>query len=434
MGLAHGRPGRWLLVTLCMTAALPTGRRQLQADDRVSAASVSDGAFRIAMQPAEENPPLDPPPSLEPQPSDPTPPPPPAPRPAYRPAPETLALALPRYRRSRFRLASVPNMYGDTLPPGGQISASKGLAFVALADLPLAGGSRRLKVAENNKALPMDRVIFNYNHFHNSRSVFYDAFGPPVETDDTLSIDRYVVGLEKTFLNENVSLDVRLPLVDDFSFSAPSPAFSIAGGEVGNLHATLKGLLYADDRWAFSAGLGVDVPTGSDVRGAAEIEAIAVDNDAVHVSPFAAFLGAPDDTWFTHGFLEVDCPLNGHGITVRDVTGTLNEQTLLNVDLAVGAWLVRCPQAPLLTGIAAVAELHYTTTLNDADLVTMMPTAIDYAFSNFANRMDLVNVTLGIHTELARHTTLRIGGVLPLNDGDNRLFDTELLFQLNRYF
>ena len=67
-------------------------------------------------------------------------------------------------------------------------------------------------------------------------------------------------------------------------------------------------------------------------------------------------------------------------------------------------------------------------------LVTAITPQVDYALSNFANRMDVVNATVGIHTEIARHTTLRVGGVFPLTDGTDRLFDAEVQIQLNRYF
>lgn len=355
--------------------------------------------------------------------------------------PTDLAMsAVPRYRRSRFHLASVPNMYGDTLPPGGQIFAGKGVLFNTLADLPLAGGARRIKVAENNKAIPMDRFFVSYNHFENALDAFYTETAPPTSTTTRVSapIDRLVFGMEKTFADERWSLDVRLPIMGGFSFSETSPAYSISGGEIGNLHATAKVLLHESDRWATAAGFGVDIPTGSDVHGAAVIHVIEVNNDAVHLMPFVGFVGAPSDNWFCNGFLEVDVPLNGNAVLVGDpffpVTGVLNEQTVLNLDLAAGRWLYRDPSAPLLTGLAAIVEMHYTTTLNDADLVTAITPQVDYALSNFANRMDVVNATVGIHTEIARHTTLRVGGVFPLTDGTDRLFDTEVQIQLNRYF
>jgi hypothetical protein len=228
-----------------------------------------------------------------------------------------------------------------------------------------------------------------------------------------------------------------MPFVNEFSFSAPSPAYSISGGAIGNLHATAKVLLYETDYWATAAGLGVDLPTGSDVHGAAVTHVIEVNNDAVHLMPFVGVVGAPDDTWFWHGFLEVDVPLNGNGVLVGGVfpiTGTLNEQTVLNLDLAGGCWLYRDVAAPVLTGVAAIVEVHYTTTLNDTDLMTATTPQVDYALSNFPNRMDIANATVGVHTEIARHTTLRVAGVFPLTDATDRLFDAEVLIQLNRYF
>jgi hypothetical protein len=325
-------------------------------------------------------------------------------------------------------------MYGDTLPPGGQLSATKGLGIVTLADLPLAGGARRIKVAEDNKALPMDRFIFAYSHFENARHLFYDFQGPPAEANFREPIERFVLGVEKTFLDEMWSLDVRMPFVNRFRFSAPSPAYAISGGEIGNLHATVKRLLYVNDVCAIAGGMGVDIPTGSDVRGAVEIYPYEVSNDAVHLAPFLGFVRAVNETWFFHGFLEVDFPVNGNEVSVSGVNGTLNEQTVLNLDLSAGCWLYRDLSAPLLTGLASVVEFHYTTVLNDTDVIAISPPGIDFVFSNFANRMDIANVTVGIHTEISRHTTLRFGGVFPISDKTDRLFDAEVAVQLNRYF
>jgi hypothetical protein len=43
-------------------------------------------------------------------------------------------------------------------------------------------------------------------------------------------------------------------------------------------------------------------------------------------------------------------------------------------------------------------------------------------------------VTAAVHAELAGNTTLRGAGVFPLTDQSNRLFDAEVMAQLNRYF
>ena len=110
---------------------------------------------------------------------------PPAPQPEPEPTFDTSGMF--DSDDAMMRLASVPNMFGDSfgmcgrvLPwetswcdlfgpyshspysPGEISSAQIG------ADVCPGGGARRVKIAENNKALPMDRVYFSYNHFQNA--------------------------------------------------------------------------------------------------------------------------------------------------------------------------------------------------------------------------------------------------------------------------
>jgi hypothetical protein len=48
----------------------------------------------------------------------------------------------------------------------------------------------------------------------------------------------------------------------------------------------------------------------------------------------------------------------------------IDEQSLFQFDLGVGYWLYRNPEGHRLTGLAPTIELHYTTTLDNADLIT----------------------------------------------------------------
>jgi len=408
-------------VTVALWAAitLTAGRTATSAVNAENEGHDPGDGLVLAAEPAEDVPPVVPVEPAEP--------------PRVEPTPTRPQTVFPRYRRSRFRLASVPNMFGDTLPPGGQVQITAGTLFSAVADVPLAGGARRIRVAENNKALPMDRVYFTYNHFENARDlVFDDNLLPPLQTVRSSPIDRYVIGIEKTFFDEVWSVDVRMPFVNRFSHT--EALFNVSGGEIGNLHVNVKRLLHVTDWSAFVGGLGIDVPTGSDVKGTilGGTQAFEVNNDAVHLAPFVGFLHAPDDRWFYHGFLEVDVPLNGHAVSAGGASGRLNEQTLLNLDLSAGRWLCRRPDAFLLTGAAATVEFHYTTTLTDGDMATLLaPDRYDF---NLGNRMDVVNLTVGVHAELAAKTTLHVGGAFPLTDRMNRLFDAEVQVQLNRYF
>ena len=136
------------------------------------------------------------------------------------------------------RLARVPNMFGDVFFPGGQLSVVGG-GTPALMDIPLAGGSRRYKVSENNKAVPMDRYYFMYNHFHNALEADPNTAVPGLERQ--YSIERYIVGFERRFFDGNWSVEVRMPFCSEYGMSVPK--FDVAGGDIGNLSVSLKRLL-----------------------------------------------------------------------------------------------------------------------------------------------------------------------------------------------
>jgi hypothetical protein len=177
--------------------------------------------------------------------------------------------------------------------------------------------------------------------------------------------------------------------------------------EFGNLTGILKGVVYRDDAFLLSGGLGLGIPTADDthlritdyVGGATNVYAeaqrtcdITIHNDAWSLSPFLAAVYAPDTRFFTQGFLQFDLPLGGNGysygetltyannsqarinrlgLTPIGAQGTIDEQVLMQVDLGTGYWVLRDSENRWLTGLAPTIELHYTTTLDDADLITL---------------------------------------------------------------
>ena len=348
----------------------------------------------------------------------------------------------PSVARGRMRLAGLPNMYGDFIMPVGQIDASYTSVFSVRSDNPLAGGGRRSKVSENNKALPADRAYFTYNHFHNARTVdpdFTDIIDPGPSIDSP--VDQYTVGLEKTLWGDDWSIDFRIPFVNSFEVGDPS-GYSMAGGNVGNLTITMKRLWCQTACSALSVGIGVNVPTGDDVIGTTDLADFTVKNEAVHLLPFIAYLSAPNDRVFFHSFLQLDIAANGNQIVVTDPfdtgspsdLGDLTEQNLLHLDVGAGRWLYRNCCGRRLTGLASIVELHYTTALQDADLLSETNGSAELTFTNFVNRFDLLNLTVGLHAEIARCTAIRVGGVFPLRDEFDRFFDSEVQVQLNRRF
>jgi hypothetical protein len=344
-------------------------------------------------------------------------------------------------RQANIRLASVPNMFGDfgmsmgRVQSRGDASGQPGFDSQGFFDVPSAGGSRRVKIGENNVALPTDRVYFMYNHFHN---VFqFDEqpqFGPRVTSQQHL--DRYTFGFEKMFLDDLWSCEVRMPLNSSVDYQGT--AFGIDGGNVGNVAIILKNLLYVDESTSVAGGVAFDAPTGSDLNVQVNTLLVEVQNDAFHILPWIGFGTNVDDLFYVTGFAQLDFATVGNdvfAVSENQMIGVYNEQNLLYLDLSVGTWLYRDPTAQRLTSIAIQGELHHTTTIQDSDVVAGSPGQVDFALSNPFNRQDILNGTLALQFEIANTTTFRVAAVTPLsNEIDRRVFDAELQFQLNRRF
>jgi hypothetical protein len=273
--------------------------------------------------------------------------------------------------------------------------------------------------------------------------------------------------------------------------STPGNTFGHEDTEFGDMSVIFKALVYRNCWLSVSAGASLGIPTANDTRvsvtdfvGGAESIASAVrqrefhvSNDIWSLSPFVAFLAAPSDRFFAQGFMEFDFPLNDDkvGFSEQALTATgsqanlgfppgssqfgllvppysassgIRDQTLMQIDVGTGYWIYRnqgnqcgqcCESTPWITGIAPTLELHYTTTLNDARIVTVpqdifaVPGATG-EFGNQRNRVDILDLTVGTTVEIARQTTIATGFSFPLLQHDNRTFVWEFLFQINYYF
>ncbi len=366
-------------------------------------------------------------------PTPPASPPRPAPRPDPPPQFNPFANAQPN-QPFLARLSRAPDMFGDSfIPLTATISAfttdtTNGNSREAVLDLPLAGGSRRFK-NEHSRAMPTDRVFGTYHHFQNALEA--TSLTPGFRSTDA-NVDRFTLGVEKTFADGNASIEFRLPLSVPVSLSTQDAMYRT--NTVGDLVVTLKGLLYSNESQAVAFGLAVNTPTGNDLRvslpnsgdGGAELT---VSNNAVHLIPFLAYQAAPNDDFFFNSFLQVDTPTNDNSVQVRNLIPNtvdhrkLTDQTLLYLDTSFGYWMFRDPEAEFLTGLAGLIELHYTTALNSADVVTDRNQIVTFGANS--GRLDAVNMTFALHTEIARSTIIRAGYVAPLRDGNHRFFDHE---------
>ena len=335
------------------------------------------------------------------------------------------------------RLAGTPNMFGDFIEGGNGMIVSGPYGFSS-ANGPLAGGNRRLKIAEDNNSLPQDRVFVLYNHFQDAASIDdIPTYGPA--TQRAIALDRYTIGFEKTFCDGLWSFEMRMPFGGGYGYE--SADFASFAGQIGNLDVVLKRVVYKSENTVAAIGLCVDTPTGSDATGTGQGVQYDIHNQATFLSPYLGILRTPNDKLFYQVFLQLDLPTNGNRIDYVDTLttgsgtfGTLNDQTLMYADLSVGYWLLRNPCADWVTGLASVLELHYTTTLQDADIVTGNTSGRFFSFGNFSNRVDVLDLTFGLHAELRNDTLCRVAGVVPLRTGDDRLFNAEVQLQLERRF
>lgn len=310
--------------------------------------------------------------------------------------------------------SAAPQMMGDFFG-GGMVFGS----FVG-ATVALAGGDRRFKISENVSPAPQDRVYFNYNHFHNA---VVDA------NEVSQSVDRFTFGMERSFLNGLASIETRLPFAGTVNSTQVVGALDTEATELGNIAFGLKMNLLSGRDWLLSGGTTLTIPTGDEYElFNGGVRQLLVENDAVHMAPFLGVLARPDQRWFAQGFLQADFDLNGNDVftDANGFEGVFQDQNLFFVDASVGRWLRRVNDPRTrLSGLAAIAELHYTTTMNDTDNVA--------GVSNPFNRVSIMNATGALHFQFSR-AALRVGAAAPVIDDDIRLYDTEILVQYNRAY
>lgn len=291
--------------------------------------------------------------------------------------------------------------------------------------LPPAGGAvvRRVKIAENLSPQPRNRVFFTYNFFR-------DVIGGLGD------VNRYTFGVESTYWDGTGSLELRVPFAGTLAATQSLEAYGAHGTEFGNISLNWKHLLWESDRSLISAGVGLAVPSAADtIVKFGPTEILRIENEAYHVLPYVAAMSAPTERWFWQGFVQWDLDLNGNtakgdvsGLNVRRF-GVVNDAALMFVDFGAGYRIYQNPCA-CLRNITAIAELHYATTLQDADVVE----GNGFRIEGFTNRFDVIDLTLGGAFRFGERTVIRPGVVIPLKDGDDKHFDYEATVQMNVFF
>src|SRR5262245_3265260 len=295
--------------------------------------------------------------------------------------------------------------------------------------LPSSGGTvGRTRLTDDQNPLPRDRVIFNYDYFANA------TIAP-----GGYDVHRVAVGAEMTFLDQWASVEARFPFASTLDSSIDSGGLTSRATEIGNLFTALKFLLIRSDTVNVSTGVAVSWPTGEDTRliGPEGQELIVIENRSYIVEPFLAVLFTPDERLFAQAWVHGGFDATGSPVFTnfenrgRVEAGRLRDQRLLTTDFQIGYWIVRNPTSSGLRGLAPFIELHYTTTLNNADVLN---TVGGFVVGSENRRYDEINITTGFTAMLGSNLLLTGGLVVPVGGDGDRFFDYQLGFRANWFF
>lgn len=318
------------------------------------------------------------------------------------------------------------HMIGDFF--GGSYSMRLGsIGSTKYTNVAIAGADRRYKFAENNSPFPTDRLFFNYSHFHNA---LLTADGRAA------NLNRGTFGLEKTFFQGLTSVEVRAPLLSGLNSNQTfDPVADNVSNEFGNIALAFKLLLLERSCYSVSAGLGIVLPTADDTVVADSVgnPVFRMENEAVYLQPFIGLSYTPNERLFWQTFAQLDFDTGGNTAELIGVSsGNIRDQNLLFLDTSIGYWLFHNPcNGRILTGLAPIAELHYSTTIEDSEELILSGGDV---ITNPNNRLDVLNLTGGLRMEILGDSYLTLAGVAPLREDGDKLFDAEFGVQFMRKY
>lgn len=299
-------------------------------------------------------------------------------------------------------------------------------------------GLGRQKIAENMTPLPTDRFIFDYSYFHNV-PIGYRK----------MPVNRFTPGFEKTFLNKKCSLECRLPFATTLDNTLYTDNNNSTGQlRLGDMTMILKCVLLQREKFAVTAGLGISVPFAEDTHlynAYTGEEVIRWKNQTVHLMPYVGLLYMPTDRTFFQAYFQVDGATHGDSIHVTNLSetdpgllyvGKAYDRTYAYTSMAMGYWLFRKHDKydRLRHGMNLIGELHWTQSLDRAKGVDYTQGNYQFNIGQAKGNYSVLNMTLGTRFLYKEKTSIGLGYSVPLSNGDQKQFDGELRFSLNRYF
>jgi hypothetical protein len=265
---------------------------------------------------------------------------------------------------------------------------------------------RSFQIAENESPRPQDRVYVGFNYFDEVNKSVNSRFQADLRN---LQVYRGIFGLEKTVLDGNASVGLRIPLYDSLSAESGIPGVGGTDTGIGDLTVILKYALCQDMMTGdvFSAGLAITAPTGPDTFANSDLI------DSFHGTTFQPFVGYIWNwgDWFIHGFTSIDLPTESDDVT------------LLRNDIGIGYYLYRDRESMRgLTGVVPTFEVHVNTPLDHRGAFDPDPAATP----------DWVDMTMGLTFEFHQQATFAVAFVTPVTGP--KPYAYEIMAQFNWRF
>jgi hypothetical protein len=259
--------------------------------------------------------------------------------------------------------------FNQSLAAGDTLDAFYAFDYVVNVPIPSPSADGllgRSTVGANSSPVPTDRLYFDYSLVKN---------GVPYNRSE--NFDRFTIGIEKVFGEGDFSLEVRLPFVASMDHQLIlENGQGASQTETGNALVILKHELGSNEHMLISGGLGLSVPTGSDVDvdSAAGKPLIRLVNESVHMKPFLAMAFVPDDRFFMSSFLEYDLPagrneaqVNLDGMGLQPV-GRFRDASHILWDISAGYWS-EAAEDSVVRRWAPVVEFHFDKGFSDGSQV-----------------------------------------------------------------
>jgi hypothetical protein len=277
---------------------------------------------------------------------------------------------------------------------------------------------------ENGTAMPQDRVYFFNNYVGN--------FQVP---GNSLGINSFVFGAEKTFFDGRMSVELRVPFAGTANRDqSADQGFSVDQVEFGNIGLAVKGVVYRTPNFLASVGLGFSLPTaGTSQMSVAGTPILDILNRTCLLQPLLGLAWAPNDRFYAQAGLQFDLDPIGNQVKGLNTSGGLSNIGVLHdpgysyLNAATGYWLYR-GNAGIFTGLAVQSELDYYASLGRQNAVQSGGLTV----TDSSSSINVLNFTPGAIFEFGSRTRLSLGVSFPIT-GD-RLYSWNLITQFNFNF